>query len=88
MANHKSAKKRIRQNEKIRLRNRDIKSSVRTAIKKVIAAANEKDFNKANELLKAAEKSLARAARKKILHANNAARRISRLTALVKKAAA
>ena len=41
MANHKSALKRIRQNEKRRLRNRSARSEIRTTIKSALAAATE-----------------------------------------------
>lgn len=79
MANHKSAEKRHRQSLKRRDRNRMAKSGFRTAIKKAKSAVESKDAN-AKELLRQAEKAIAKAANKGIVHKKSAARRISRLT--------
>jgi small subunit ribosomal protein S20 len=78
MATHKSAEKRHRQSLKKRLSNRNVKSAVRTQIKKARAAIEQKDSN-AKELVKAAEKAIAKAAAKGRFHKKNAARQISRL---------
>lgn len=80
MANHASAIKRHKQSEKRRARNAAVKSTLKTAVKKVKEAqtAGKADEAKAN-LLKAVSE-LDRAVTKGVLHKNNAARKISRLT--------
>lgn len=78
-----SALKRVRQAEKKNLRNKTVKSSLKTLIKKVesaVASGNKEDASKA---LKEATKAFTTAASKGIIHKNNAARRISRLTGKV-----
>lgn len=77
MANIKSQIKRIRTNEAARLRNKSIKSSVKTAIRKFRAAADAGDRDKAVELLRAASRQLDKAASKGVIHANQAANRKS-----------
>ncbi|MCL4125280.1 UNVERIFIED_CONTAM: hypothetical protein GTU68_056340 [Idotea baltica] len=86
MANHKSAKKRIKQNSKIREANRSIRSTCRTAIKKVKTAISEGDKSKAKELFASAEKIIATAATKGIYHKKNASRKISRLASVLNSA--
>ncbi|MCB9030298.1 MAG: 30S ribosomal protein S20 [Deltaproteobacteria bacterium] len=86
MANHKSAIKRNRQNTKRRERNRVIKTSVRTAIKKARTAIANGDSN-TEQLVKDAEVLLAKAARKGVFHQNNASRKLSRLTSQASAAA-
>ena len=86
MANHKSAIKRHKQNLVRRARNVSVKSSIKTAVKKVRAAVENKDLEKAQELLTLATKSLDKAASKGIIHKNNASRRVSRLAKLVNTA--
>ena len=88
MANHASALKRARQDEKIRALHRTQKSTMRTAIKAVHAAIAAGDQAAANEALKAATSLLARAGRKHIIHPSQASRRVSRLNAHVKAMAA
>lgn len=83
MANHKSALKRIRQNEKIRIRKSSQRSAVRTAIKKTRAAVEAGDKDGATDAFKKAEVALARGASKGLFHSGNASRRISRLAKLV-----
>ncbi len=81
MANHKSALKRIRQNEKRRLYNRDFRNRARTLIKKArssITAANPNEAD-AEAATRAAIRDLDKAASRGILHPRNAARRKSRL---------
>lgn len=85
MANIKSAKKRILVNQKKALRNKSIRSSVKTAIKKVIVAVENGDKEKAVELLKAATKTIDMACTKGVYHKNNAARKVSRLAKSVNK---
>jgi len=79
MANHKSALKRIRQNEKIRDRNRVARASVRTAIKKAKSAIEAKDKARAEQLVQAAEVAIQKAAQSGLYHKNNANRKVSRL---------
>lgn len=83
MANHKSAKKRIKQNEKRYQRNKAVRTETRTAIKKVRAAVAENTNDTALENLHAAKSAIDKAAKKGVLHRNTAARKISRLTKLV-----
>ena len=80
MATHKSAEKRMRQNEKRRLRNASVKTHVKTRIKGVLSALEEKDQEKSRTALLSAVKVIDAAASKGVLHKNNAARKISRLT--------
>ena len=79
MPNIKSAKKRVLQTEKRQLRNQARKSSLKTAIKKVIAAIEMNDLESSKALLVAAESKIARAKGKGLLHRNTAARKISNL---------
>lgn len=88
MANHKSAKKRHRQELRRRIANRDVRSACRTAIKQVRLAAEKGNLSEAEALLRKAQQTVATAATKKIFHPRNASRKISRLAALVNKAKA
>ena len=83
MANIKSAKKRILTSAKRAERNKSIKSSVKTAVKKVHAAIEAGDQAQAQEKLVAAETALSKAATKGVLHKNNASRKVSRLAKAV-----
>ena len=87
MANIKSAKKRIEVIDKKTLRNKMIKSKVKTVIKKVEAAiaAGDKEAAQANLLVAISE--INKAASKVVYHKNNASRKVSRLTAAVNKMA-
>ncbi len=80
MAHLKSSRKRIRTSQKARLRNVALRSTLRTAIKKVRTAP---DPGSAQEALKAAIPVIDRTAQKGVIHANTAARYKSRLTRLV-----
>ena len=82
MPNTRSAKKRLGQNEKRRLRNRSAKSYLKTITKKI---RDTKEKSEAEELLKEAYKAYDKAASKGIIHKNNAARHKSRLTQYVKE---
>ncbi|HEX7105237.1 MAG TPA: 30S ribosomal protein S20 [Acidothermaceae bacterium] len=84
MANIKSQIKRIGTNEKARLRNKDVKSSLKTAVRRFREAADAGDTAKAQELLRSATRQLDKAASKGVIHANQAANRKS---ALAKRAA-
>ncbi|MCE7011576.1 30S ribosomal protein S20 [Kibdelosporangium philippinense] len=77
MANIKSQIKRIKTNEAARLRNKSVKSSVKTAIRKFREAADAGDKDKAIELLQVASRQLDKAAGKGVIHANQAANRKS-----------
>lgn len=79
MANHKSALKRIRSNEKKRQRNRDFRSRTRTEMKKASAAIAEGNVEQAREATLLAVRTLDKAAVKGVLHPNNAARHKSQL---------
>ncbi|OPZ60760.1 MAG: 30S ribosomal protein S20 [Deltaproteobacteria bacterium ADurb.Bin510] len=80
MANHVSALKRHKQDQKRRLRNKSYKSMVNTSVKKVVIALEEGDAEAAKASYKSAIAKLDSAAGKGILHKKTAARRISRLT--------
>ncbi|ATO16900.1 30S ribosomal protein S20 [Micromonospora sp. WMMA1998] len=77
MANIKSQIKRNRQNEKRRLRNKSVKSSLKTAIRKFNEAAEAGDTEKASVLMREATRKLDKAASKGVIHANQAANRKS-----------
>lgn len=70
MANHKSALKRIRRNEAVRLRNRYQHKTARNAIKKL---RSETDKKKAEELLPGVVSMIDKLAKRKIIHNNKAA---------------
>lgn len=77
MANIKSQIKRNRQNEKRRLRNKSVKSALKTAIRKFHEAADAGDIEKATMLQRDAARKLDKAASKGVIHANQAANRKS-----------
>jgi len=77
MPNNAAAQKRMRQEQKRRLHNRSVKSLVKTQITKARQAV-ALDEN-AEEAIRAAVSELDRAAKKGVIHRNNAARRKSRL---------
>jgi small subunit ribosomal protein S20 len=77
VANIKSQIKRIKTNEARRVRNKSVKSSVKTAIRKFREAADAGEKEKATELLQAASRQLDKAASKGVLHANQAANKKS-----------
>lgn len=83
MAHHKSAIKRIKQNEKRNARNRHAKSTLKTYIKRVREAVEKKDKAAAQEALKIAIPVIDKTATKGVIHKSNAARNVSRLTLLV-----
>ncbi len=80
MANIKSQKKRIRTNEKARLRNKDAKSSVKTAVRKFREAADAGDSAAATALAREATRALDKAASKGVIHKNQAANRKSSIS--------
>ncbi len=88
MANIKSAKKRIRQTAKRTEHNRVYRSSARTYIKKTRQYITAGDFEEAEATARLAYKALDKAARKRVIHPRNAARRKGRLMAALDKARA
>ncbi len=84
MANHKSAVKRARQNEIRRLRNRSVKTRVKSVVKQVRQATAENSAEAANSNLITAQSVIDKAAKKGILHKRTAARKISRLNKLAR----
>ena len=79
MANHKSALKRIRQNEKRRLHNRSYRNRARTLVKQAREAIERGDVDEAREATRMATRDLDTLASRGIIHSRNAARRKSRL---------
>jgi small subunit ribosomal protein S20 len=88
MATHKSAKKRTRQNETLRLRNRSNMSTMKTVVKKVTQGIQNKDLENLDTLFRQAQSVIAKTCKKGAIHKNNMARRISRLHAMIQKAKA
>jgi small subunit ribosomal protein S20 len=84
VANIKSQIKRNKQNEKARLRNKAVKSALKTAIRKYHAAVDGGDVAAADALMRDAAKKLDKAVSKGVIHANQAANRKS---AIAKKQA-
>lgn len=87
MANHKSAEKRARQTPKRTERNNMIRKTMRTFIKRVRTAVEAKDPAGAQAALADAIRKIDKAATKGVIHRNQAARRVSRLTLAVNKLA-
>ena len=81
MANIKSQVKRIRTNEKARLRNKSVKSALKTAVRKFNLAADAGDAAEANKLAREAGRALDKAASKGVIHKNQAANRKSAISA-------
>ncbi len=84
MANIKSQIKRNKQNEKARQRNKAVRSSLKTSVRKFHAAADAGDADAATEAMRAASRNLDKAASKGVIHKNQAANRKS---AMAKRAA-
>lgn len=80
MANHQQAEKRNRQRVKRQAQHRHARSTMRTLIKRVDGAIEEKDPAKAKEALKAAIPQLDKCGQKGVIPKKRAARAISRLT--------
>ena len=79
MANIKSQIKRIKTNEKARLRNKSVKSALKTAVRKFREAAETGDAAAATTAMTTASRQLDKAASKGVIHANQAANRKSAL---------
>ena len=84
MANIKSQLKRIKTNEKARLRNKAVKSSLKTSVRKFREAADAGDRDTAVQAMTTASRELDKAASKGVIHRNQAANRKS---AMAKRAA-
>ena len=80
MANIKSQIKRIRTNETARLRNKSVKSSLKTSVRRFREAADAGDREAAQVLLKDVSKALDKAASKGVIHPNQAANKKSALS--------
>ena len=86
MANHKSALKRARQNELSRLRNKAVKTRVKSIVKDVRFSVEEPSNEDVMAKLIAAQTLIDKASKKGVLHKKTAARKISRLSKLVNSA--
>ena len=78
-----SAEKRHRQSEERRMRNKAVKSAVRTSVKKFVAVAQKKDLPASELALREMIKKIDTAARKGIIKKNAAARKKSRMQRLL-----
>ena len=85
MANIKSQIKRNKTNEKARLRNKAVKSELRTLIRRVREAVASGDKEAAETALRAASKKLDKAVSKGVIHTNQAANRKSAIAKAVAK---
>ena len=83
MANTKQAKKRVLQAEERRLRNRGHRSSMRTAIKKVLTAVSAGSVDEAQTIFRQTQGVIDSMVNKGIIHRNKAARHKSRLNARI-----
>lgn len=83
MANIKSQEKRIKTNERRRLRNQSVKSSLRTSVRGLREAIDAGEKDKAGELLVATNRKLDKAASAGVIHKNQAANKKSALALAV-----
>ena len=88
MANIKSQIKRVKTNEKRRLRNKSVRSSVRTAVRQFREAVEAGDTEQATRLQRAAARALDKAASKGVIHNNQAANRKSAMSRRISTPAA
>ncbi|HYW71999.1 MAG TPA: 30S ribosomal protein S20 [Pyrinomonadaceae bacterium] len=88
MPNHKSAEKRVRQNERRRVINRSNRAKLRTSVKNLRSALKSGDAGKLETLLPKTVSEIDKAVQKGVLHRNAAARHKSRLTRRATAAAA
>lgn len=88
MAHHKSAKKRIRRNDRRRVINKNRVSRIRTFIRKVEEAITSGDKTAADSAFKTAQPEIQRGVSKGVLHQNTVARKLSRLSRRIKALAA
>ena len=88
MANNPSSKKRIKTNERNRLRNKAYKSAIKTIYKKCLLALENYDINnqsKIQNLISLAYSKIDKAVQKKVLHSNNGAAKKSTLALAYKQ---
>lgn len=83
VAQHASALKRYRQSEKRRARNKGLKTKLRHVVRSVRSSIDQKDTKTAEETLASANRAIAKAATKGVIHRNAAARKIARLSRAV-----
>lgn len=86
MSSSKSAEKRHKQSIKRKIRNRHIRSTVKSAVKEVRAAVAEGDGGDAGKVLSKAVSTIAKAGSKGVLHKKTVARKVARLSKAVRKA--
>ena len=87
MANHKSAIKRARQNELRHLRNKSVKTRIKTIVKDIRSAATAATSSEdMSAKINAAQSAIDKASKKSVIHKRTAARKISRLTKLANSA--
>jgi small subunit ribosomal protein S20 len=84
VANHKDALKRIKQNDKRRIRNRAYRSRMRNQIKALRSAVDAGDVDDAQAKLRTTVSIIQKLASKGVIHPNQAARRVQRLHKAVK----
>ena len=87
MPQRRTSIKALRQTEKRKLHNLDIKTDLRKTIKKFLASVSSKNATEAQTNLKLVFKKLDKAAKRNIMHKNTAAHRKSRFSKLVKSLA-
>ena len=85
MANHKSAFKRARQSEIKRLRNKTVKTRIKSVIKEVRQTAGNASADQSLSTLNMAKSAMGKAVKKGVVHKRTAARKISRLSKLINK---
>jgi small subunit ribosomal protein S20 len=88
MPNSRSAAKRVRQNEKHRLVNRSARSEIKTLTKKLSELVEKKEVDAAKVLFRTLVSKMDKAARKRVYHPNNVARRKSKISTLLNKLSA
>ncbi|MDD9304285.1 MAG: 30S ribosomal protein S20 [Desulfobacter sp.] len=81
MANHKSAKKRAKQSQVRRMRNKSVKTALKTLEKKLREVKTSGE--NAEELMRQTQSAIHKAAKKGIIHKKTASRKISRLSKFV-----
>ena len=86
MPNHKSCEKRLKQDQKRHIDVVSTRSGIKSRIKKIETAVKAGDLENARSLFRTTSSYIGRAAHHNILHKNNAARKISRLARMIRKA--
>ena len=86
MANHKSAIKRARQNEIKRLRNKAVKTRIKSIVKDVRSSIGQASTEETKVKLNTAQSVIDKASKKGVIHKRTAARKISRLIKLANSA--